>query len=214
MAAATVFRLPGRTIARLDRIGAGSIDDLFDEIPPALRIDALPGVPAALPEMDVARLAAARAEADGRPLNFIGAGAYEHHIPAAIWHVADRLMQDRDEWTHEEQVQLREDLQRITAGMERLSAAVIPDDDVAARLDALIAEVRTRWHGPAMAQGGEAAEHGDVLVVAHGSLIRLTVSELNGEAHPRVGNCEVVPVRTEALGAARLRDDASESTAP
>ena len=53
-----------------------------------------------------------------------------------------------------------------------------------------------------------------VLVVAHGSLIRLTVSELNGEAHPRVGNCEVVPVRTEALGAARLRDDASESTAP
>ncbi len=32
--------------AMLDRIGAGSIDDLFDEIPPALRIDALPGVPA------------------------------------------------------------------------------------------------------------------------------------------------------------------------
>jgi uncharacterized phosphatase len=53
-----------------------------------------------------------------------------------------------------------------------------------------------------------------VLVVAHGSLIRLTVSELNGEAHPRIGNCEVVPVRTEALGAARLRDDAAESTAP
>ncbi|MBN3690239.1 histidine phosphatase family protein, partial [Francisella tularensis subsp. holarctica] len=52
-----------------------------------------------------------------------------------------------------------------------------------------------------------------VLVVAHGSLIRLTVSELNGEAHPRVGNCEVVPVGTEALGAARLRDDVSESTA-
>jgi uncharacterized phosphatase len=51
-------------------------------------------------------------------------------------------------------------------------------------------------------------------VVAHGSLIRLTVSELNGEAHPRIGNCEVVPVRTEALGAARLRDDAAESTAP
>ncbi|MFE7631694.1 histidine phosphatase family protein [Kocuria sp. NPDC057446] len=53
-----------------------------------------------------------------------------------------------------------------------------------------------------------------VLVVAHGSLIRLTVSELNGEAHPRIRNCEVVPVRTEALGAARLRHDVSESTAP
>lgn len=53
-----------------------------------------------------------------------------------------------------------------------------------------------------------------VLVVAHGSLIRLTVSELNGEAHPRVRNCEVVPVRAEALDAVRLRDGVSESTAP
>lgn len=60
------------------------------------------------------------------------------------------------------------------------------------------------------------AEHPgrNVLVVAHGSLIRLTVSELNGEAHPRVRNCEVVPVRVTALGAQRLRDDVSESTAP
>lgn len=54
----------------------------------------------------------------------------------------------------------------------------------------------------------------NVLVVAHGSLIRLTVSELNGEAHPRVGNCELVPVRVEALDDARLRHDAAESTAP
>ena len=76
--------------AMLDRIGAGSIDDLFDEIPPALRIDALPGVPAALPEMDVARLAAARAAVDGLPLNFIGAGAYEHHIPAPVWALVTR----------------------------------------------------------------------------------------------------------------------------
>ena len=54
----------------------------------------------------------------------------------------------------------------------------------------------------------------NVLVVAHGSLIRLTVSELNGEAHPRVRNCEAVPVRVEALGAERLRHDVTESTAP
>src|SRR5688572_7478275 len=74
----------------LDRIGAASIDDLFDEIPNSLRIDALPGVPAALPEMDVARLAAARAAADGRPLNFVGAGAYEHHIPAPVWALVTR----------------------------------------------------------------------------------------------------------------------------
>ena len=36
---------PDDVRAMLDRIGVGSIDDLFDEIPPALRIDALPGVP-------------------------------------------------------------------------------------------------------------------------------------------------------------------------
>ncbi len=54
----------------------------------------------------------------------------------------------------------------------------------------------------------------NVLVVAHGSLIRLTVSVLNGETHPRVRNCEVVPVRTEALDDARLRDDVPEPTAP
>ncbi|PLC11069.1 phosphoglycerate mutase [Kocuria flava] len=41
-----------------------------------------------------------------------------------------------------------------------------------------------------------------VLVVAHGSLIRLTLSHLHGRAHPRIGNCEVVPVGVEALAAA------------
>ncbi len=76
--------------AMLDRIGVGTIDDLFDEIPKALRIDALEGVPDALTEMDVARLAGARAAADGLPLNFIGAGAYEHHIPAPVWALVTR----------------------------------------------------------------------------------------------------------------------------
>ena len=76
--------------AMLDRIGVKSIDDLFDEIPKELRVDSLPGVPAGLSEMEVARLVAARAAADGRPLNFIGAGAYEHHIPAPVWALATR----------------------------------------------------------------------------------------------------------------------------
>jgi glycine dehydrogenase subunit 1 len=76
--------------AMLDRIGARTIDDLFDEIPKALRVDSLPGVPEALSEMEVSRLAAERAAADGRVLNFIGAGAYEHHIPAPVWALVTR----------------------------------------------------------------------------------------------------------------------------
>src|ERR687898_3620121 len=76
--------------AMLDRIGVDSIDALFDEIPKELRVDALPGVPEALTEMDISRLAAERAAGDGARLNFIGAGAYEHHIPAPVWALVTR----------------------------------------------------------------------------------------------------------------------------
>jgi glycine dehydrogenase subunit 1 len=40
--------------------------------------------------MEVARLLTERAAADGRLKNFIGAGAYEHHIPAPVWAIATR----------------------------------------------------------------------------------------------------------------------------
>jgi glycine dehydrogenase subunit 1 len=76
--------------AMLKAIGAGKIDDLFDEIPPALRSAGLKQVPEGLSEMEIARLMLERAEADGRYHNFIGAGAYEHHIPAAVWQIATR----------------------------------------------------------------------------------------------------------------------------
>lgn len=71
-------------------IGAPSIDALFDEIPPELRVHSLAGIPTALSEMQVGRLMQSRAQLDGRPLNFIGAGAYEHHIPAAVWSIVTR----------------------------------------------------------------------------------------------------------------------------
>lgn len=74
----------------LDAIGAKSIADLFDEIPPELRIDSLKNVPEALSEMEVVRLMRERADRDGMPLSFIGAGAYEHHIPTAVWDIATR----------------------------------------------------------------------------------------------------------------------------
>lgn len=74
----------------LETIGVDSIDDLFDEIPRELLIDELAGVPPALNEMEVLRLMRARAEQDGAPLCFIGAGAYEHHIPTAVWDISTR----------------------------------------------------------------------------------------------------------------------------
>jgi glycine dehydrogenase subunit 1 len=74
----------------LAAIGAKSIDELFDEIPKDLRTAALTGIPDSLNEMQVGRLMSARAAQDGTPLNFIGAGAYEHHIPSAVWAITTR----------------------------------------------------------------------------------------------------------------------------
>ena len=76
--------------AMLASIGANTIDDLFDEIPPALKSGRLKRVPPGLSEMEISRLMLERAEADGHYLNFIGAGAYEHHIPAAVWQITTR----------------------------------------------------------------------------------------------------------------------------
>jgi len=74
----------------LEAIGAPDIDALFEEIPANLRAPGLPGVPPALNEMEIGRLMADFATRDGRPLNFIGAGAYEHHIPSAVWAIVTR----------------------------------------------------------------------------------------------------------------------------
>jgi len=76
--------------AMLQAIGASKIEDLFDEIPAELRAGELKTVPDGLSEMDVTRLMQERAEDDGRYLNFLGAGAYEHHIPAAVWQIVTR----------------------------------------------------------------------------------------------------------------------------
>src|SRR5579863_5064759 len=74
----------------LAAIGAKRIEDLFDEIPQNLRVKSLAGIPEELNEMAIGRLMTERARLDGAPLNFIGAGAYEHHIPAAVWAVTTR----------------------------------------------------------------------------------------------------------------------------
>jgi glycine dehydrogenase subunit 1 len=78
-------------IARmLKAVGADDVEQLFDEIPAGLRARGLGGVPEGLSEMAVSRLMSERATACGAPLCFMGAGAYEHHVPAAIWEVASR----------------------------------------------------------------------------------------------------------------------------
>jgi glycine dehydrogenase subunit 1 len=74
----------------LATIGTGDVETLFDEIPAALRIDHLSGIPAGLSEAEITRLMQARAAKDAGVVSYIGAGAYEHYIPAAVWDIATR----------------------------------------------------------------------------------------------------------------------------
>ena len=74
----------------LQSIGADSIEDLFDEIPSELKQTQLNHVPSRVSEMEIQRHMMDNANLDGTPLCFAGAGAYEHHIPAAVWEIATR----------------------------------------------------------------------------------------------------------------------------
>lgn len=74
----------------LATLGASSIEALFDEIPAHLRVRELDGIGRGLSELEVMQLMRGRARADGTPLCFLGAGAYEHHIPAAVWSTITR----------------------------------------------------------------------------------------------------------------------------
>ena len=74
----------------LGAVGVQSVEELFAEIPAGLRFAGLEGVPGALSELEVTRLMQARAADDGGALCFIGAGAYDHYLPAAVWEIAGR----------------------------------------------------------------------------------------------------------------------------
>lgn len=76
--------------AMLNTIGVSSTNDLFDEIPNHLRIRDLNALDAGLNEMSMGRDMKERAKRDGGLACFLGAGAYEHHIPAAVWQITSR----------------------------------------------------------------------------------------------------------------------------
>jgi glycine dehydrogenase subunit 1 len=74
----------------LDVIGIDLLEALFDEIPPEMRAGTLTRTPEGRSEMEMLALLERRARQDEVPLCFIGAGCYDHHIPAAVWDIAQR----------------------------------------------------------------------------------------------------------------------------
>lgn len=74
----------------LGAIGVDSIEALFDEIPKNLRAGELKHVPSGRTEMEMLQLLGERAKQDETGPCFLGAGSYDHHIPAAVWDVVQR----------------------------------------------------------------------------------------------------------------------------
>lgn len=76
-------------------VGVADVDDLFDEIPADLLGNQDDSKPAAghatgMSEMEMLRRMEERARADETGPCFLGAGAYDHHIPSAVWDIASR----------------------------------------------------------------------------------------------------------------------------
>lgn len=74
----------------LATIGVENLQALFDEIPTALQYTGFQEIPSGISEMEMLRKAHKLANKNRNGVCFIGAGCYEHHIPAAVWDIASR----------------------------------------------------------------------------------------------------------------------------
>jgi glycine dehydrogenase subunit 1 len=78
----------------LRAIGAANIDELFRDVPQSARLTKLLDLPPHAGELEVERelaaLAAKNLPAGQARASFIGAGAYRHHVPAAVDHLIQR----------------------------------------------------------------------------------------------------------------------------
>ncbi|HPQ54524.1 MAG TPA: aminomethyl-transferring glycine dehydrogenase subunit GcvPA [Spirochaetota bacterium] len=71
-------------------IGAGGIDDLFTDIPSSVGLNRDISLPAPLTEIEAGELLTEIAGKNCVLKSFIGAGAYNHYIPAVVDHLASR----------------------------------------------------------------------------------------------------------------------------
>lgn len=76
--------------AMLAEIDAPDIEALFDEIPDHLASGRLEHVPEGMSELTMLQMLEARANTDAGYTCFLGAGSYDHHIPAAVWDLTAR----------------------------------------------------------------------------------------------------------------------------
>jgi glycine dehydrogenase subunit 1 len=88
-----VLNTPEDVAAMLALIGAKSIDELFDPIPPALRLNRPLDIPPALSELELTQhlqTLADRNQSASDAVCFLGGGAYDHFVPSVVDAVAGR----------------------------------------------------------------------------------------------------------------------------
>jgi len=78
------------TAAMLASIQVADTQTLFDEIPRSLQYGEFKHIPTGMSEMNMLKHARDLANKNQNGICFIGAGSYEHHIPAAVWDIASR----------------------------------------------------------------------------------------------------------------------------
>jgi len=79
--------------AMLKSIGVSSLEDLLADIPETVRLKRALSLPPALSEMELVKLMNELAERNQdtcHTVSFLGAGSYDHYIPAAVDHVISR----------------------------------------------------------------------------------------------------------------------------
>ena len=91
MAGFCYFPQTEHDIARmLQRIGVSSMDDLYADVPPEFLHKEELNLPDAMSEQQVREFFAGLAAMDPRLKVFVGAGAYDHYVPAVIPYITSR----------------------------------------------------------------------------------------------------------------------------
>ena len=88
-----LLNTPDDQRAMLEAIGVASLDELFAQIPPELRLRGELNIPPVLSEMELdahMRALAAQNGAAGQKVCFLGGGSYDHFVPAVVDYVAGR----------------------------------------------------------------------------------------------------------------------------
>ena len=188
--------------AMLARIGAPSIDSLFRDVPEGARLAKPLDLPAHQGELEVERRIAALAAKNlgtGRAPSFLGAGAYRHHLPAAVDHLIQRgefltsytpyqpeVTQGTLQYLFEFQTQVA-----LLTGMDVANASMY--DGATATAEAVLMAQRVTRRGRAVLSGGLHPHYREI-TKTHARLLGLDIAA----AAPDPGGAEDLAAMVDA----------------